>query len=208
MFLPSGGGALTNMIETFNGTFWSNDTLPPLPSQHPCMVAINQTLIMAIGSIDKSYTETAFYSSETGIWTSGPNLTVSRISPVCALMNWQNSSSGQCEKVVIVAGGFDISTGHCAFYHEYLNLNHIDAGWQKGPAMNETLLATAMVTFESSVIRDGGLTCRFDGVHDASGSILKLDSPDGMWYEMTQNLTTPRWNHVAYFVDDDLCIGK
>ena len=59
----------------------------------------------------------------------------------CGVVNWQNPKTGQKEKVVVTAGGINLSSTST----EILFLNNIEDGWKIGPELLHGLIYNAKI---------------------------------------------------------------
>ena len=188
-------------VESFNGSDWEqvmfSDMLKPV-WQH-CTVEINSTTLLSIGgsaanggTIDP-ISNTYFYNVEENLWTSGPSLNIARTLHSCAVLNWKNPSTNQHEKVVVAAGGDQLSSV------ELLFIDGIETrGWKMGPSLPNYAYLSTLIEYQNSVVLIGGEQ-GVDGQH-----LYQLSSPNGTWVEMKQTLKEKRSRHVSFLVPDEL----
>ena len=196
-FVIAGGynsGELSN-VETYDGTFWHSLPDLPAPKYAPCLVAINETVLLSIGG-EPLTTETFFYNAELNQWLPGPELLKARSLASCALVEWKNPADGQLEAIVVVAGGFNGKDYLSST--ELLYINDISKGWQPGPELPLTVHGSVMVEYNDSLVLIGGFG-EVDGRH-----FYQLTSQDGPWIEMEQTLPIGKYYHLAFLIPDEL----
>jgi hypothetical protein len=203
-FRGSGG---SDDVEVFNGSYWNSDVIPNLPtgiSSH-CLIAIDNYHLMVIGGIapgdemcDSGYTRHTyiFYNN---VWSPGPNLTECRARHSCGIMKMMNSTNGETEKVVVVAGGEYYLNQHNTV--ELLFWNNMGQGWVMGPSLPYSLTKSSMVEHQGGVILVGG-----ESAESKSRQLYQLSSPNGTWVEMRQTLKAPRSDFVAFLIPDELAV--
>ena len=196
-FVIAGGynsGELSN-VETYDGTFWHSLPDLPAPKYAPCLVAINETVLLSIGG-EPLTTETFFYNAELNQWLPGPELLKARSLASCAMVEWKNPADGQLEAIVVVAGGFNGKDYLSST--ELLYINDISKGWQPGPELPLTVHGSVMVEYNDSLVLIGGFG-EVDGRH-----FYQLTSQDGPWIEMEQTLPIGKYYHLAFLIPDEL----
>jgi hypothetical protein len=107
-----------------------------------------------------------------------------------------NPSTNQVEKIVVAAGGGEMSSVELLYLNKWETNNE---GWVSGPSLQNIIGWTAMVELEESLILVGGS----NGFVEYS-LLFQLSSPEGPWIEMKQTLKEPRAYHSAFLVPDDL----
>ncbi len=199
-FLMITGGRNSNSlksVESFSYIDWDQNLFSDMLHiiwKH-CLVKINSTTLLSIGGSEDGgpTSKTSFYNVEKNSWTSGPSLNIARTGLSCGILNWKNPDTNQIEKVIVAAGGSQISTV------ELLLVDESEAnGWVMGPSLPIVAYLSTMVEYTNSVILIGGE----EGVDGRT--LYQLTSPKGNWVEMKQSLTLPRSRHVSFLVPDEL----
>jgi hypothetical protein len=197
-------GKYITVTETFDGTSWSNVSVPSIPEAitHNCIVKVDASTLISIGgeSPQEIVNQTQFYNAKTNTWTSGPSLSTPRMGASCGLLKRKNPESGLIDNVVVATGGFNYDNGQLSST-ELLFLNEdnsIKGNWVKGPELPRAAFEATMIEFNNSLIMIGG-TGSVDGQH-----LYKLASTDDKWIEMDQTLKKIRSLHVAFLVPDEL----
>ena len=114
IFLITGGWnypTVFDEVESFDGNSWSSDVFPPLPEavNGHCTVAISNSVLFSIGG-NTGYTfsgvtdRTFFFNVTEKKYIQGQHLKLARAYHSCGVLNWENPSTGNKEKVVVVAG--------------------------------------------------------------------------------------------------------
>ena len=185
-------------VESFDGNDWDAKKIAELPEpvSGQCLVQLNDSSLLSIGGNFGLYQDlTFFYDSFSNRWIEGPKLKVERSSAGCAVVKWVNPSSGQKERVVVVAGGFN---GRPRSYVELLFVDDVNPIWVSGPSLPLTAYQSTLIEFQGSVVLIGGQG-KVDGFH-----LYQLDSPTGNWIEMKQALKEQRSDSIAFLIPDEL----
>ena len=175
----------------------------PEPNWKPCLVKINNSLLLLIGgeTQDNPVTgNTFFFHIDENKWTPGPALNFPREGLGCGIIEWLNPSTDNLEKVVVAAGGVEFqrnvsSTVELLFLNQYSTENF---SWSMGPSLPTPVSYATAVEFQNSIILIGG-EVTMDG-----NNTYKLSSPNGTWVQMKQRLKEPRFCHAAFLVPDEL----
>jgi hypothetical protein len=104
-------GQTQSTVEAFDGINWNQTKYSNLPFSimGNCMVKFNNSMLMSIGGSKKhnqadSTGETNVFDVIQNKWFTGPLLSIPRMHHFCEVLNWKNTTSGQIEKVIVVAG--------------------------------------------------------------------------------------------------------
>jgi hypothetical protein len=197
-------GKYITVTEAFDGITWNNASIPSIPEavSHNCIAKLDASAILSIGreGPNGEVNSTQFYDAKTNKWTSGPSMNTARLGVNCGILRRKNPDSGQMEKVVVVAGGFNYVDGQLSSV-ELLRLNEDNSAkgeWVQGPKLPKAVFEATMIEFNNSLVMIGG-TGNVDGHH-----MYQLTSLDDDWKEMKQTLKKLISNHVAFLVPDEL----
>ena len=157
------------------------------------MVKVNSSALILIGGIQDGW----YYSSRTHIldltnqkWSDGPELKSGRLGHSCAIIPTNSQSSGYS---VIVVGGFD--------GHDMSSVEILDEGtneWRQGPELPHPICCSAAVEHPlGGVALIGGLLN--DSIYQLSHA-----GEDAKWELLPQKLKIPRYQHLAFVVQDEL----
>ncbi len=204
-------GFSSDAVLTFNGTVWDKEIFAN-PSDFDfgnCIVKINSSTFYSIGGyIDgkSSNATTYFYNALTNKKTIGPPLNIGRFEFGCSILTWKNTILNKMEKIVVVAGGYTLSS-----YDSYISSvellylaseENTKGTWKLGPALPNPGWGLTMVEYGSSVIAIGGGGWGFDSMDGFQ--LFQLSSPAGPWVVMRQSLRVGRHLHVSFLVPDHL----
>jgi len=166
----------------------------PKPIHFHCMAQVNDSHIMSMGGYDgKEFLDDVnILDVQAEKWTSGPNLNNGRSEFSCAKIKVSQSVNTEA---VIAVGGWN---GDYMNTVEVLTLE--DSNWKTGPAL-PIRIAGAQIVSDSNggVILVGGAT-----PYGPLNTLYKLPHLDGEWELLPQKLTTPRGQHIAFLMDDEL----
>ncbi len=203
-----GGTQFFDLVEVFDGKLWNTQLVSSLPTPvfSHCMVALNSSMLLSIAGYDfyeesRRFTDdTNFFDANQNSWFSGPKLKHGRAGHVCGLMYVANSTKGQKERIVVVAGGDDGDDDLTSV--ELLSLDNLSQGWVEGPSLPLGVSISAMVEFDDSLVMIGGYGVPHGGIKQ----LYQLSSVDGPWEVMEQELKETRYSHVAILVPDELVV--
>jgi hypothetical protein len=197
-------------VQSFDGNRWSEGVYADLPvniSGH-CMVRINDSMVMVIGGLKDSPPgnmagDSYFFHASENKWILGPQLIITRWSPVCGVMSWKNN------KVIVVTGGYELNQSDVPLKSvEFLFLNeyeHLNISWVEGPSLPHIIEKPVMVEFNNGIILVGG---NENSKYTNSGhQLFQLSSPNGTWMRMSQQLKEKRpysYQHSAFLVPDEM----
>ena len=148
------GNTPLNRVEAFDGKGWKYNAVKSLPIgvYLHCLVKLNDTVLFLIGgtTADEFVSgHTYAYDNGDDSWTKGPELVEPRSGHACGIVSSVNPTTGENEKVIVVAGG---STG--TKYTETVEILRISAQgevsekWETGPALPKNVLFGTMVQYQ------------------------------------------------------------
>ena len=194
----AGGNPHLSTVEAFDGKIWNQTTFANLSyyAELGCMVKINNSMLLAFRG-KSGGGDTIFFNVIQNKWIAGPKLAIPRYYYACGVINWKNQTSGNFEKVVVVAGGEgpNDKSVELLFLNDFEKYN---SGWKVGPNLPLGGDGQAMAEFKNGVIIIGGRSA------GDSRRIFQLTSPFGNWTEMKQTLKEPRSHFVSFLVPDEL----
>ena len=194
-------------VQMFDGETVKSLSDLPIPVSENCLVVVNDTTLIAIGgNSDLNWvSSTFFYDIPNDAWTPGPELATPSGDHSCGIFSWNNPSSGELERIVVVAGGLNNAGPLSKVELLLLTPAGFSAGWQPGPELPKKIFSAAMVQFRESVVLVGGEGETF------GRDLYQLTSPGGSWTRLNQTLSAPRSRHVAIMIPDELtscCQGQ
>ena len=159
------------------------------------MVAINESALLSIGGYGTADGETFLYDAASNSWSQGPKQMIPSFSHSCAVVNWNNPATNQPEGVVVVAGGFSISSSSAILSRvELLRFGDLSKGWHLGPELPKKTSGSVLVEHNSGVILVGG----YGQDSDQDNQLFRLESPEGPWLELKQRVLDPKYDHIAF----------
>ncbi len=199
-------GGRTQIYAKFNSTEFvsiasgRSDPGPDLPQPlgHHCILSLDESTAVVIGGQWRSET-TWFYSFESGVWTSGPNLTHGRHDHVCGAM--KDSLTGK--RIAVTTTGYT--------WHQLSHSNTTELllqgtdRWILGPEVPSLGIEDATGTTSSDgkhFILAGGQGSHYQELY----SIFHLQcfNFDCVWTMMDQTLNVARAYHVAMLIPDEV----
>jgi len=176
--------------EILTSSGWESTTSLPKPVMGHCLVNLNSTH-MSIGGHDGTYLDDVnILNLNTEQWTTGPNLNTPRFDHSCAKILAEDG-----KEIILVIGGYA---------PEHLDSVEVlmpgDTQWVEGPPLPKPIYDAQLVQDAAGgVVLIGGFS-----IDAALDTLYKLSSLDEGWQLMDQKLNTPRWEHTAFLIDDEL----
>ena len=188
------GHVITNGMEWYDGKKWQDGARMPISLYLHCMVKLNETHVLAIGgysgyAVDMTY----YYDAYLNQWSPGPALNAGRYYHSCAVLKWNDSSSGLVERFVVVAGGSGPDY-YSVLTVELLSLSDYDAVWMYGPSLPCEIKSGTMVELPNMVVLGEGYG------ENNTNNFYMLSSPQGPWIQINQMAKLPFHSNVGFLI--------
>ncbi len=186
----------SNYVNVVGGSNIGPD-LPTQLSSH-CILTVNDSTVMVTGGVWR-LEATWYYTFESGVWTSGPNMIYGRHAHVCGAL--KDSNNGK--KITVAA------TGYTKFEFDRANSTEllIDGTdeWILGPELRSPGIDYATGTTSSDgmhFILAGG----YDKHYQDKYRLYHLQCFDlhCVWTKMEQTMDVARAQHVAMLIPDEI----